>query len=124
MKDSFTDALNEIEDKIERFVGDEIDEAKMLRLNKMRNICREICELNNRIKAPFTPFDSRSINSGVKLLFPTRIYINSTEIVKKIASLYEYADTATVALLEDGSAIQLYFIVNDMWVKYHYKEKK
>ena len=121
MTGKISDKLADIEDKLDRFVGDEIDPAKMERLNKMRDICREISEINSRIKYPFSAFDNRSVNAYVRLQFPLMMFIDNKDIIKRIEHLVSASDDMAIAILENGEAIQLSFGIRNMWNKFHYK---
>lgn len=117
------DAFDKITTDInEFFVGDEIDKEKLERLNRMRDICQEICEKERGVSAPLFPFSNRNRNGMVKLEMKNPFWTFSPAVTKRIAALFSLADDAAVAIPEGTDIIRFTFGIHDMWTEFHYDE--
>ena len=108
-----------LEDDNEHFLGIDLDEEKMNRLNAMRDACRKIVDLNPRIKSPFYPFDTTCRNAFVSLVFPEIEFMNDKTVTSLIGALFSAADDVVLRSREDGT-ILMSFGLHDMWDKFGY----
>ena len=106
------------EDDTEHFLGIEINETKMERLNKMRDLCREIASRDRSITAPFHPFSTKEKNASVFLEITSPLWTFDTTITKKLAELFSLADGFAIA--EGDGSIRITFDILDMWDKFGY----
>ena len=117
------DAFDKIDTDInDYFVGDEIDQEKLERLNRMRDICREICEKESGVAAPLFPFSNRERNGTVKLEMKNPFWTFSAAVMKRVAALFSMSDDAAIAIPEGTDIIRITFGVHDMWKEFHYDE--
>ena len=102
------------------FCGEEINEAQLERLNRMKKMCCEIAELEHGIEAPFEPFDNTCCDGMAQLLFPTVKVIRNEKVRKMLSTLTEEADEV-VASAANGDGILYSFIIFGMWDKFHHE---
>lgn len=106
------------EDNTEHFLGIEINEKKMERLNKMRSLCREVASRDSGITAPFNPFSTKEKNASVFLEFTSPLWTFDTTITNKLSELFSMADGFAIA--EGDGSIRITFDILDMWDKFGY----
>ena len=115
--DDQRDEINEIEDANDHFYGTELDEAKMERLNTLRDLCREIAETDPSIKNTYTFFDNTMRNGAVKLDFPILSFNQKRGVLKNLSVLFETADAFVLSGMGE-SRIRLTFLIHDMWTQH------
>ena len=108
-----------LEDNIEHFLGIEVNEKKLARLNEMQQLCRELADADRSIKNRFKPFSTKDKNASVALDIQSPLWTFDTSIAKKIARLFEMSDGFAIASGDDGS-VRITFDVLDMWDKFGY----
>lgn len=110
--------LDALLDAAESFHGAELDEAKMTRLNHMRDLCRSIAEIEPRIRNPFAPFDNTCRNASVTLEAGNPLWTFDGRVTKRLSELLSLADDLSVCIVEGTDTIRAMFSVHDMWEKY------
>lgn len=112
--------VGEVADYNDSFRGDEINEDKLEKLNRMKKICGEICELDPRIDAPFMPFDKTCRNGTAQIMLPYLLFTTDDKVRSRISSLVVAADDLAFSAL-DGEHIRITFGLHDMWTAFHYE---
>lgn len=95
------------------FVGHELDEEKLARLNTMKAFCAAIKEEDETIQQPFFPFDNRSRHAGVQLIFPSVTFLESRKAISNLSALFAASDDVTITV--DGETVAMTFSVRDIW---------
>ena len=116
MEESVMSDINEM------FHGDKYDDGKLERLSKMRNICREVAEIDSSVSAPMIPFTTESRNASVKLELKNPFWTARKGVRQRIALLFDLADDTAVAIVDGTDTIRMTFGVQDMWVEWHYDD--
>lgn len=106
----------------ETFRGDELDEKKTERLERLQAICAEITERDGEIERPFLPFDSSCRNGGVQLKISTPFFCRDNRVRCLLADLLTEADSVWISAAEN--CVTLSADVLDMWSKFHYEARK
>ncbi len=96
------------------FVGHELDEEKLARLNTMKALCKMVTEEEEQITQPFFPFDNRRRHAGVQLVLPCVIFMENRKPISALSALFGAADDVTIAVADDGH-VRLTFSVRDIW---------
>ena len=96
------------------FYGAVLDEAKMARLNTLRNLCREVAEIEPSIKYTYTFFDNTTRNGAVKLDFPMLSFNQKLGVLENLSALFETADAFVLSGMGENR-IRLTFLIHDMW---------
>ncbi len=105
-------------DANERFIGEELDEEKMDKLNKLKVICVEIGTREPEIRYRACAFSNLERNASVMLDFP-RVYFGTEKgVMLLIAEAMGVADYFSTSTLGDG--LRLTFGIHDMWSKFRY----
>ena len=103
------------QDDTEHFLGIELNEKKMERLNKMRDLCRRIAEAEPQIRNPFDPFDNRRRSGSVRLEARSPFWTFSGEAVKLLSELLSMADDVAVCVVAGTDTLRLTCSISDMW---------
>lgn len=103
----------------ESFSGDEINEQKLAKLNKMKKMCQELARLDSHIEAPFRPFDKTCRNGKAQILLPYVHTIDGESALNILALLSAQADCVSFAAL-NGEKIIITYTVLDMWDEFHH----
>lgn len=115
------DALDKVMTDINEFFrGDVLDQAKMDRLNVLRNFCAEIAEYDPRIKYMAYPFSNESRNGTVILDFPQVLFCNDRRVISRLSAAIAKADDLCVSALDGHMRFSLG--IKDMWKEFHYAE--
>lgn len=108
------------EDDTEHFLGIEINEKKMDRLNRMRDLCRRIEEAEPQIRNRFDPFDNRRRSASVILEARNPFWTFNSAVVKLLSELVSMADDIAVCIVEGTDTLRLTCNISDMWDKSGY----
>lgn len=109
-----------LEDDIEHFLGIELNEEKMERLNAMRDACRRIAELEPQISNPFYPFDNKQRNASVKLETKNPLWTFNPDAIRLLSELFSLADNVSICVVDGTDTIRIMFSITDMWSKFGY----
>lgn len=109
-----------IEDDNEHFLGIEINEDKLNRLNKMRELCRNIAEIEPQCSNPFYPFDNKRSNGAVKLEMHTPFWTFEPRVITMLSELLSMADDVSICAIEGTDTIRIMCSVHEMWNKHGY----
>lgn len=112
--------IRKLDDDIDHFIGEELDEEKMEQLKKLRSVCRRIAELSPDIKATFLPFSNRSINGTAFLELPRVTAETNTTVSRFLGRAFTLSDAFGISAREDGTGITIGFVVHNMWSKFGY----
>ena len=114
------DNMKWIDDKIdenEHFLGKELDEKKMERLNKLRELSVRFAKGERGVTYEAFPFSNRSRNAMVLLDIPATVFIVSPQSVHTLAEIFSLSDDVSFAVSEDKKKIRISFGIHDMWTK-------
>ena len=112
--------MRKIMDDTEHFLGIEIDEKKQERLNTMREICREIAEIEPQVKNPYEPFDNRSRHAMVTLEMESPFWTLNKRVPTLLADLMKLTDDLSICVVDGTDTIRVMCSVQDMWAKFGY----
>ena len=110
--------LDMLIDNAEHFLGEVLDEEKMVRLIKLRAICRKIEEAEPCIKYKAYPFSNRNRNGMVILDFPQVLFCTDRRVISSLSAALAISDNVSASTLCGN--LRLSFGIHDMWSKYGY----
>ena len=102
----------------ELFVGDELDQAKLDKLNRLRDLCREIAETEEGIRARVFPFSNANRNGMAGLDFRKFAFCSNRKVMRTLAQVLASADDFSLSAADDG--VRMCFGIHDMWEHFHY----
>lgn len=103
----------------ERFVGDELDESKLVRIERIRDYCKMIEKMDYTISAPLTQCGKKSRNWTASLAFPGVTFLSDRKLLFVLSELVKQSDDMAIATV--GETIKITFGVHEMWSRYHYE---
>ena len=114
--DDVLNTLEAWEENVQCFRGTVLDDAKIERLNKMKEKAAEIVKLTNghlrRVPFPYTNHDK---SASVLLRGENPILMMDTRIAKLVGELCGLADMLSIAIVENTEEIQMCFMVWNIW---------
>ena len=108
-----------LEDDTEHFLGIEINENKLNKLNTMQRLCREIANRDSGIANRFRPFSTNDKNASVSLDIKNPLWTHDAVIIQTLSELMGMADGFALATCEDGT-MRMTFNILDMWDRFGY----
>ena len=112
--------IDKLLDDAEHFLGLELNEKKMETLNRMRDLCRAIAEIEPQVKSPFVPFYNKCRNASVMLEARNPFWTFDSRVLKLLAELLSMADNMSVCIVEGTDTIRIMCSIKDMWDKFGY----
>ena len=119
---AYMDKINfaSIEDDNEHFLGIDLNEEKMQRLNAMRDLCVAIADKERGIKNRFRPFTNKERHGSVSLELKSPVWSFDPTVAKLLSKLFAMSDGFAATIVEGTDTIRLTFDVRDMWTQHGY----
>ena len=116
---SFDSWLNKTIDDNEHFLGEELDQEKMDRLNRLRDLSARFAKGERGVSYSAFPFSNRSRNAMITIDVPSVFFTASSRSMQTISEITALSDFVSFAVVADGK-IRIGFGVHDMWTKFGY----
>ena len=110
--------IREWDDNNEHFLGEDLDQGKLNRLNRIKSLCLEISGMDNRIQYTAYPFDNRSRNGFAILDLPKLLFCTDEKLIRRLADLFYASDFVSLSTL--SGALRISCGIHDMWSKWGY----
>ena len=102
----------------EKFIGYKLDENKMARLNRLKDICAELAKRDHDIKVDTTMLTNENRHGGVRLRLP-EVYISTHRgTMQLIACLFNEADSVCMSAIGNSGDVVVSFDIMDMWAEW------
>ena len=111
------------------FVGRDMDDEKLARLNSLREHSRRIAELEPDLQYEWLQLSNENRHGGVQLKTEAiGYYTKDRHTIELMAEMHRLSDMINVSAVGDSGGIIFSFYVRDMWREhgtiYDEKEKK
>ena len=119
--DDIYDWANAQADENENFIGVELDEKKMERVQAIRDCCKKIVDRDSGVQIVPLQFDNESRNALTQLSFPTPFFTGDKRVMDALETMIDIADSFSIA--SDAKDIYMTFIVLEIWAKWKTKSE-
>lgn len=111
------DQLDENDD----FIGVELDDKKMEKVEAIRTYCKKIVDRDSGVHIVPLQFDNESRNALTQLSLPGTYFTADKQILVSIKEIIDLSDS--FAMAADNGRIYLTFAVHDIWAKWKKKSE-
>ena len=109
------DQLDENDD----FIGVEIDDKKMEKVEAIRDCCKKIVDRDSGVNIVPLQFDNESRNALTQISFPAPYFTGDKRLLDSVKTMLDIADSFAMAV--EKGRIYLTFAVHDIWAKWKKK---
>lgn len=109
-----TNKLSAVIEENETFTGTDLDEAKLARLNAMRELGERIAEAERRIDFRSLPVVDVNRHASVRLELPALMFTANKAAIHAMGELFRLADAVTV-IAADGEGVRITCDVQNIW---------
>ena len=119
--DDIYDWANAQADENEDFIGIELDDKKMEKVEAIRTYCKKIVDRDSGVNIVPLQFDNESRNALTQLSFPALYFTGDKRLLDSMETMLNLADS--FAMAAEKGRIYLTFAVHEIWAKWKKKSE-